>query len=190
MIPPAQIPSSVTGIPVSARDGFDPATGQPLASASGNAEAMAQEYDAETMRKINAATGKGFRRDAPVVEQESGEPITLKGPDGVPTPCKYCGVNPCRGQSWVFEGEMRFKCDACGRKQKLGYLEERSSQGKSILEGMELADYNRRRAWREGDAKAEEEQRRALDQIAQAPENEHISALRDRSFIDNAFFSS
>lgn len=192
MIPPAPqvpvIPEQQTGHSVSAKEGFDPATGLPLSSSE--SPLPPETVNPAIQRKIDSATGRGFRRDAPpTVASESGEHITLKGPNGVPVGCRYCGVNPCHGTSWIFEGEVRFKCDACGRKQKLGYLEEVSNRVKDELDGYNRADENRRRLWRDEDARREEERKRQLDEIARNPDSQYYGVLTNRGIVDDMFFS-
>ncbi len=193
MIPQTVVPIAsaqnplTTGHSTSAKDGFDPATGQPLSSsAPGGA---VPEVSREEQKYLNVAQGRGFRREQPKTEAEAGEPMTLRGSDGVPVACKYCQANPCHGISWVFEGEMRFKCDACGRKQKLGYLADVAQKTSAELEGMKRAETNRRRIWREDDVQREEERKRQMDEIATNPDNPYYGAMTNRGFVDSTFFS-
>lgn len=141
----------------------------------------------DVRRKLDSAQGKGFRREsAPAVEQESGQVITLKSGSG-DLPCRYCGALPCTGPSWMFEGEMRFKCDKCGKKQKLGYGQDASDRNKADLEGMERSRINRDRMGREDDVKRDEERKRQLDDIATNP-NQFSGVMRDPRFVSKQFF--
>lgn len=137
--------------------------------------------------KLNAVTGKGLRRaEAPTVLQESGEEIVLKNGEH-DIPCKYCGALPCRGPSWIFEGQLRFKCNSCGRKQKLGNTQDLADQNKANVESIQAARVNRDRVWRDIDAKHEEERLRKLDDMAVNPDR-HSSAMLDPQFVNQKFF--
>lgn len=140
-------------------------------------------------KKLSVARGDGYRREEPKTEHESGDHITLLGPDKAPVPCKYCGVNPCHGINWFFEGQSRFKCDACGRKQRLGVTAEVANATAARLEGMDRAETNRNRLWREDDARREEERQRQMDALASDPDSPYYGAMKNRQFVDSTFFS-
>lgn len=136
-----------------------PSTGEPPAVVSD-----------EIAKKLSIARGEGYRRERPTTESASGDHITLRGGNGAPIPCKYCGVNPCRGMNWFFEGQSRFKCDACGKKQSLGVQRDVADRTAAELEGMDRAEANRHRAWREDDARREEERKNQMENIMQSPD--------------------
>lgn len=175
-----------TGHSTSARDGFDPATGKPLISSS---ESQPHQLSAAEQKYLNVHQGAGLRREQPNTEAEAGEPLTLRGPNGVPIECKYCGVNPCHGINWFFEGQSRFKCDACGRKQRLGVTADVANRTREQLDGMGVAEVNRRRLWRDEDAQREGERKHQMDQIAVSPDSQYYGAMTNRGFVDETFFS-
>lgn len=94
----------------------------------------------------------------------SGEKITLKNERGEDIPCRRCGVCPSTGQNWIREdGVSIYKCDSCGKKMNLGLTEAAARENKATIEGMDRADTNRQKAWREEDAKANEEMRKKVE---------------------------
>lgn len=136
-------------------------------------------------RKLAVAQGKGFVREAPpTVYQETGEEITLRDAKGMPLPCKYCGANPCSGPNWVFEGVSIFKCNSCGKKQKMGVTQELADKNKAEIEALNNVDSLRRRAWRDDDARREEERLRNLNELALNPNRPPL----DPRFVSKAFF--
>lgn len=149
-------------------------------------EQIPQQLTSAEMRKLNAATGRGLRVEAPA-PTVSGELIYLQNSNGEAMPCRRCNVTPCQGLRWIFEDEIRFKCNTCGKHMKLGYTERGAYENQQNIQGWERADQNRRRAWREQDAERSEQMHRDFDELSQS-QNPYLSATRDRGFVMSEFF--
>ena len=174
LIPPPDVPTS----PQEAA--------QPSSPVSGSTNPSSPQPEAEQLqRKIAVAQGKGYVREtAPMAYQESGEEITLRGPAGEPLACRYCGAHPCSGPNWIFEGVSIFKCNSCGKKQKMGVSQELADKNKAEIELIEGVDKLRNKVWRDDDARREEERQRNLNDMAINPNRPPI----DPRFVSKTFF--
>lgn len=147
-----------------------------------------QVLDPNIQRKVDIAQGRGLRVNPQLVQATHGEQIMLQYDNGYPMPCKYCQANPCYGTRWIFDDEVRFKCNTCGKNQKLGYTGVYAAQNQANLEGWGRAEYNRRALWRDQDAQAQEQMRQQFHQYASDP-NAYLSALRNPQFVEGNFFA-
>lgn len=102
--------------------------------------------------------------DRPITQ--SGEPITLMNIDGEHVPCRRCGCKPATGIAYEFDGARNFKCDTCGKSMRLGLTEEGARENHSIIAGMNKAEENRTRLYRDQDAKKVEDMERAKEDYA------------------------
>lgn len=150
-------------------------------------EASPEKLDEHIQRKIDAATGKGLRLKENKITQ-SGESIMLRNPDGTPMACRRCGVSPCYGINYLFDGESRMKCDTCGKGMKLGYTQEAAAELHKGIDGMEKAAENRKRMDRDQMAEEEALIMQDIDDAARG-DNPYFQGIRDRGFISSEFFS-
>lgn len=144
------------------------------------------QLSSEQQHKLSIARGDGLRT-TPKLAASSGDTIYLQNINGEFMPCRRCGIRPCSGIRWLFDGEIRFKCNICGKHMKLGYTAETARENQTSLQGWDRAEQNRRRLWREGDAAREEEMQRDFDEISRS-NNPYFSATKDTGFVMSQFF--
>jgi len=69
----------------------------------------------------------------------SSEPVTVEE-------CRRCGLHKARGTQEVYEdGAVNWKCDACGKKMHMGYIEDSHLLQMESKRGRLRAEDNRKR---------------------------------------------
>ena len=137
-------------------------------------------------RKLRIAQGGGMRLDGPPPPTTSGEATYLQNAQNEFMPCRNCGVIPCQGMRYIFEGEIRFKCNTCGKQMKLGYIESEARVNQEEMQGWDRAHVNKGRLMREEDVQRQEQMKRDIDTVVRQG-NPYIRSLRDESFVSGNF---
>lgn len=93
---------------------------------------------------------------------EAAEPTTIEE-------CRKCGEKPGKGVSWVEQGILYFRCDACGRTLWEGVLEEVNREQVEQKRLNEKANDNRSRYLREFEEKMRGDYKRFQDDLTADP---------------------
>lgn len=90
---------------------------------------------------------------------ETAEPVVIDE-------CRRCDARPARGNEWVENQLVYFKCDECGSTLHQGVLEELNREQLEKKTGSERANQNRERFLREWGEKMQSDFRRNTEDLS------------------------